>query len=90
MPEAASPEAIAEEARRVRILRTTVDLIANILIQEPLSQEEARALVTATRKRALELFPDKGETFDLILKPRFERLLRERFGSNVLTFKIST
>jgi hypothetical protein len=34
-------------------------------------------LVAATRRRALELFPDKEETYELILAPRFARLLDE-------------
>jgi hypothetical protein len=80
MDESPTPGAIAEEARRVRILKMTVDLTANVLMQQALGREEAEALVAATRKRALELFPDKAGTYDLILKPRFERLLRERFG----------
>ena len=29
----------------------------------------------ATRTRILELFPDKGDTYELILAPRFARLL---------------
>jgi hypothetical protein len=74
------PEAIAEELQRARVLRMTVDLTANILIQQPLSWTEALELVAATRRRALELFPEGEGTFDLVLKPRFERLLRERFG----------
>lgn len=80
MGEDPPPGAVAEEARRARILKMTVDLTANVLMQQALSPEEALALVAATRRRALELFPDKAETYDLILRPRFKRLLAERFG----------
>ncbi len=33
--------------------------------------------MAATRRRALQLFPDKESTYDLILAPRFARLLKE-------------
>jgi hypothetical protein len=33
--------------------------------------------VAATRRRALELFPGKEATFELILAPRFARLMAE-------------
>lgn len=73
----AHAEAVAEEQRRLRRLRTVVDLTTAVLMQGRLTPEEARELVTAARRRALELFPDKEGTYDLILAPRFERLLRE-------------
>lgn len=75
--DAARAEAVAEEQRRVRRLRTMVDLTTAVLMQGRLTPEEARELVAAARRRALELFPDKEDTYDLILAPRFERLMRE-------------
>jgi hypothetical protein len=82
MPERPSEReaAVAEEALRARILKTVVDLASNVLLQERLSRPEAEALVAATRRRALELFPEKAETYDLILAPRFARIMEERFG----------
>lgn len=77
MTEGPSAEAIDEENRRLHRLRLMVDVTASILMQGRLTQEEAEALVAATRERALALFPDKGETYDLILAPRFSRLIRE-------------
>jgi hypothetical protein len=73
-PEAA---AIAEERRRVRELRTCVDLACAVLRQGRLSREEAEELVAATRRRALTLFPGKGHVFDLVLAPRLRRILEE-------------
>jgi hypothetical protein len=67
----------AEERRRLRLLRTVVDLTTNVLAQGRMSRPEAEALVAAARRRALELFPDKAGTYDLILAPRFARLLEE-------------
>jgi hypothetical protein len=75
--EGADREAVAEEARRLRQLRMVVDLTCNVLMQGRLSPEEAADLVAAARHRALELFPDKEATYELILAPRFARLVRE-------------
>jgi len=54
-----------------------VDLTAAVLVQGRLSRSEAEDLVAATRRRALELFPDKEATYELILAPRFARLMNE-------------
>jgi hypothetical protein len=75
--EAERSEALAEEQARARRLRVIVDLTTAVLMQGRLSHDEARELVGAARQRALELFPDKADTYDLILAPRFERLIRE-------------
>ena len=69
--------AIAEESRRARRLRMVVDLTTNVLMQGRLSRDEAEDLVAAARGRILEMFPDKEGTYELILAPRFARLLDE-------------
>jgi len=74
------PKALAEEERRLRQLQRTVDLALVFLSLGPLDRRAAEALVERVRAKALELFPDKGETFDLIYQPRFNRVLAERFG----------
>jgi len=72
-------EAIREEAYRVRQLQMTVRLVMNVISQSNLPFEEAAQLVADTRRVALVLFPDKGETYDLIYQPRLQRLLREKY-----------
>ena len=71
------PAALADEKHRLRQLRMVVDLTCNVLMQGRLPRDEAEDLVAAARRRALELFPDKEETYELILAPRFARLVRE-------------
>jgi hypothetical protein len=71
-------EAILEERRRARHLRAILDLTAALLAQQPMSREEAEALVAATRRQALALFPDKGDVFDLVIAPRYARLIADR------------
>ena len=74
------PKAIAEEERRVRELQRTVDLALFYLSVAPLDLEAATGLVKEVKAKALRLFPDKEETFDLIYQPRFRRVLTRRFG----------
>jgi hypothetical protein len=79
-----SAEEVADEHRRARQLRVLVDLTGNVIAQGRLTRSEAQDLVEATRRRVLELFPGKEDTFDLILAPRFARLIDEfaRTGSS--------
>ncbi len=75
----AGPEAIAEEQRRLDRLRRLVDVTSAVLRQAALSRAEAEALVGTAREEALALFPDKASVFDLVLAPRFQRILDERW-----------
>ena len=61
----------------MRELRTSVDLACAVLRQGRLSRPEAEALVAATRRRAVELFPGKESVFDLVLAPRLQRIMDE-------------
>lgn len=91
MDEGERARAVADEQQRGRELRMAVDLACAVIAQQPMARAEAERLVAATRKRALELFPDKGHVFDLVLAPRFARLIDERFGprrgARVLPFR---
>jgi len=72
--------AVREEQRRIRKLRLLVDVTAQMLAEdESLALCEALRLVEAARNAALRLFPDKGDTFDLIIRPRLENIILERF-----------
>jgi hypothetical protein len=73
------PNALIAEEKKLRTLRRLVDLTTALLYQSNLSLDEAQRLVAACRQRALELFPDKGETYELIYASRFKRILTERF-----------
>ena len=72
---------IEEEKKKIHRLRVLVDLATSVLYQETsLTLEEARQLVRNTESSVLTLFPDKQQTFDMVLLPRFERILHERGG----------
>ena len=70
---------IDEESRRTRRLRIVVNLALDVISQGQLPYEEAVELVAATRRVALQLFPDKGSTYDLIYAAKFDRLIRELY-----------
>ncbi len=71
--------AIEEEQRRLDRLRRRTDVTCALLRQARISRPEAEALVTQARSQALLLFPDKAHVFDLVLAPRFRRILDERW-----------
>ena len=70
---------IQEESRRARRLQIMVGLVMNVIGQGNLSLEEASELVASTKRAALNLFPDKELTYDLIYKPRLQRLMVEKY-----------
>ena len=72
-------EAVRAEELRLKRLRYLMDFTAALLRQADLTLAQARHLVADAREKALELFPDKGETFDLIYGSRFRRILVERY-----------
>jgi hypothetical protein len=70
------------EQRKMRVLRTIVDLTSAVLRQGNLTVPEAIEIIRATKKQALQLFPDKEDVYNLIYRPRFERILKERLSQN--------
>lgn len=78
----ATEEDIQGENRKIRKVRLLVDFTCSLLSQAQLSLPEMLNLVSSTRKKVLEYFPGKEDTFDLIYKPRFDRIIKERLNSN--------
>jgi hypothetical protein len=77
-------KALEEESLKMRQLRLIVDLTTGVLYQDQsLSLKEARQMVTDLRKAVLRMFPGKEATFEIVLVPRFERILRERWGEGI-------
>jgi hypothetical protein len=70
---------VAEEEQRLERLRRTVDVTCAVLRQTRGSRTEAEAFVRQAREEVLRLFPDKADVFELVLAPRFRRILDERW-----------
>jgi hypothetical protein len=71
---------IEDENRRLRRLQIMMSMVMQVLSeQSDLTIEEASELVASSRKAALNLFPGKELAYDLIYKPRLQRVIKERF-----------
>lgn len=71
--------ALREEHRRIKLFRFLTDLTAQRLYVERLTLADAWNIVADLRKVAVNFFPEKGHVFDLVIAPRMERIIRERF-----------
>lgn len=71
------PAALTEEQRRADRLRRMMDVACAVLRQGRLTRAEGEAVVALAREQALGLFPGKDDVFDLVLAPRFSRILDE-------------
>ncbi len=70
----------AEEARKLRRLQVMMSLVMSVISQDPdLTLEEAAEMAANARRAALNMFPDKELAYDIIYRPRLQRLMNERF-----------
>ena len=76
-------KAIKEESKNVRFLRMLVDMHLQIIAGGKLDRAEALEIIEKLRKICIGLFPDKGNTFDIIYRPRFLRLIDEVYGKQL-------
>jgi hypothetical protein len=71
---------LEEEARKIRRLQVMISMVMSVIGQDPnLTVEEASELAAGAKRAALAMFPDKELAFDLLYRPRLQRLMRERF-----------
>ncbi len=71
---------VAEENRKIRMLRLMVDLSLSLILQKQLTSEEALEQFARVKRFALKLFPGKEEAFELIYAPKFKRAIAETYG----------
>jgi hypothetical protein len=76
---------VKEENQRIRYLRFLVDFSILSIQQENISLGEALKVVEDMKRVACAFFPGKEETFELIYRPRFNRVIQERFGTSAPT-----
>jgi len=75
-----TPEELKEERRRLRRLQIMVSMVMQVIAQDSsVTVDEASAMVADTRRAALAMFPGKELAYDLIYRPRLQRLMRERY-----------
>ena len=71
---------VEDERRRLRRLQIMMSMVMSVIGQDPnLTLDEASELVAGARRAALAMFPGKELAFDILYRPRLQRLLRERY-----------
>ena len=71
---------IQDEARKIRRLQVMISMVMSVISQDPdLTIEEASEMTANARRAALAMFPGKELAFDILYKPRLQRLMTERF-----------
>ncbi|MDP8219358.1 MAG: SDR family oxidoreductase [Candidatus Theseobacter exili] len=78
----AKADPLFKENRCIRSLQIQVKLALQMIAGGKLSQNEAYRQIDLVKKNALNMFPKKGTTFDLIYRPRFIRLIEEVYGKH--------
>lgn len=69
-----------DERRKLRRLQIMVGMVSSVLSQDPdLTPLRSQELIANCKAAALTMFPGKELAFDLIYKPRLERVVQERF-----------
>jgi hypothetical protein len=66
---------IDDESRRLRRLRIVVQLTLETIAGGDLSLEDASRMIAETRNLALDMFPGKESAFDLLYRPKFQRMM---------------
>jgi len=75
-----SAEERAEEQKLIRRLQMMMNMVMQVIAQDAsLTVDDAAQMIADSRRAALAMFPGKELAYDLIWKPRFQRLMRERF-----------
>lgn len=77
--EAVGDEA-AREAKLIRRMQMMMRMVMSVIAQDAsLTIDDASQMIADAREAALTMFPGKELAYDLIWRPRFQRLMRERF-----------
>jgi hypothetical protein len=79
-PRAIADKDAAEEAKLIRRMQMMMNMVMNVIAQDAtMSIDDASQMIADARSAALAMFPGKELAYDLIWRPRFQRLMRERF-----------
>jgi len=69
-----------EEARKIRRLQVMIGMVMSVIGQDPnLTIEEASDLAPETKRAPLARFRHRELAYDILYKPRLQRLMNERF-----------
>jgi hypothetical protein len=69
-----------EENRLIRRMQMMLNMVMQVIAQDSsLTIDEASQMIADSKKAALTMFPGKELAYEIIWRPRFQRLMRERF-----------
>jgi hypothetical protein len=69
-----------EEQKLIRRLQMMMNMVMQVIAQDrSLTIDDASQMIADSKSAALAMFPGKELAYDLIWRPRFQRLMRERF-----------
>jgi hypothetical protein len=72
-----------EEGKLIRRMQMMMNMVMQVIAQDgSLTIDEASQMIADSKKAALAMFPDKELAYEIIWRPRFQRLMRERFRIN--------
>jgi hypothetical protein len=80
VPEMARTHDPLEEDKLIRRMQLMMNLVMQTIAQDPsLTVDDAAQMIADSKKAALAMFPDKELAYEIIWRPRFQRMMRERF-----------
>ena len=79
-PIPSQPHDAVEENKLIRRMQMMMNMVMQVIAQDSsLTIDEAAQIIADSKKAALAMFPDKELAYEIIWRPRFRRLMRERF-----------
>jgi hypothetical protein len=79
-PSGIQPSEQLDESRKIRRLQMMISMVMSVISQDPdLTVEEDSEMAANARRAALAMFPDKELAYDILYRPRLQRLMNERF-----------
>lgn len=71
---------VVEEGKLIRRMQMMMNMVIQVIAQDhSFTIDEASQMIADSKKAALTMFPDKELAYEIIWRPRFQRLMRERF-----------
>lgn len=71
---------VVEEAKLIRRMQVMMNMVMQVIAQDrTLTIDDASQMIADARTAVLAMFPGKELAYDLIWRPRLQRLMRERF-----------
>jgi hypothetical protein len=75
-----APNQATDEDKLIRRMQMMMTMVMQVIAQDgSLTVDEASQMIADSRKAALAMFPEKELAYELIWRPRFQRLMRDRF-----------